>query len=171
MRYILGCSKSDSRHKQLFDKGSAQIERMLDIQSIIKHYRSLLTLQRLFLSKAERKLIGMQRRTRVIELSWTDSSSDNSIGAEAQKEIELDRAGGNEIAGSEPGPANFLKDSFRNRLQKGIMKRNALEEVYKSSESPRLEVREARTVKNNRPLDATDQSIMQENVSNEMMPT
>ena len=89
LRYIFGCLRQKSRHKRILDKGRAKIERILDIQSIMRHQGALMTIQRLLLSKSERKLIGMQRRTRAIDLSMKDSSSEGSAGLEATKLLEF----------------------------------------------------------------------------------
>ena len=61
---------------------------MLDIRTIVKHQRALETLKRLLVPRQTRKLIHMQRRTRVLEeISPGSGSSDCSLGDE--KEIDL----------------------------------------------------------------------------------
>ena len=90
MRWLLSCfrKEQDKRLERILRKGSDKIEKMLDIRTIVKHQRTLETLKRLLVPKQTRKLIHMQRRTRVLEESTPESgSSDCSLGDE--KEIDL----------------------------------------------------------------------------------
>ena len=92
LKYMAGCCfKLQSKHERVLNKGSAKIEHMLDLRSIIELQRASRTLQRLLLSKPERKLMKMQRRERVIEQKLTNSSSESdhqSVEA-TQKQIEF----------------------------------------------------------------------------------
>ena len=71
-------SKRDKKLKKVMKKAEKQIYKALDTRRIIRNQRALKTLLRLTLSKPAKKLIHMQRRSNVIELSESLNQSELS---------------------------------------------------------------------------------------------
>ena len=110
---------------------------MLDLRTIIESQRALKTLLHLFFSPNARKMIKMQRRTRVIDLHDSDGSADQrGEDSEESKTIEEELKYLQKIqrAGAHDDPRMTSADNFA-RLERGVFIRSALDHKYLVADS------------------------------------
>ena len=75
----LSCNKKLNRVKSLYDKTDRQLERALDVRTLLRMQSLIILLTKVAFEKRHKSFIKLQRHTRFISIDEDESSSDTSI--------------------------------------------------------------------------------------------